>query len=337
MKKKWWYYLLCTVLLVGFISCNNDDKAVLSMNGTYFSGTSASGNVLELLYSQQPLDGKEVRFNTSDGKTAIITLKYIVPGETYTSISANLVAQDGGYSFEGTTITTNKHTIEYKGLVQKSRLQLELNVNMVASSVTGTWNLTSEPLHIVWEAGSMSHEAQQLAGIISQFGNLLLKQYLRTVTFGADGNVTAMYKAADASGGQWVQSPKNLCMYYVKDNKLYLVPDMQMIAQQVEKNKQKTRALGIMDILNLFNQVVAWGKEGIPLNISENPDATRTVFFDKKAIAPFIPLLPVVVDLLPPEGEIGDIASDIVNQIITIFPKTTRLELGIELGVELKK
>ena len=74
MKKKnllFLFMMLCTMSL--FTGCSDDDedgvKIVDGVNATF------SGETLQLTYSETELLGKEVTFDTKDGKTATIVMK----------------------------------------------------------------------------------------------------------------------------------------------------------------------------------------------------------------------------------------------------------------------
>lgn len=182
------FTVLCTLSLFTACSDDDDDKSdptVLDVNASY------SGEKLVLTYSNQPLLGKEVEFNTTDGKTATITMKGtldlasiigglltskaddamapgVVPGETSTTLSnVPLILSGEKYTFEGTD-TNNGREIKYSGEVMKDKLTLSVNVTMPTNDLVGTWKLApivpgddwggankSQPLYFTWQADAM--------------------------------------------------------------------------------------------------------------------------------------------------------------------------------------
>lgn len=180
MKKNLFYLfaLICSVSL--FTACSDDDDDTPKfpkdeVNATYTS-TDAS-NQLQLLYSGEPMLGKSVTFNTTDGKTATIVLKGVassltkataapagsgvIPGETSTTLNVTLEPiGETGYTFKGTD-ESNGRTVAYEGSVEKGKLALQLNVTMATNDLVGTWNLypyddtptnTVHPLRLVWDS-----------------------------------------------------------------------------------------------------------------------------------------------------------------------------------------
>lgn len=73
MKKNLLYLFTVLCTLSFFTACSDDDDEknpnVLDVNTAY------SGDKLDLKYSDSPLLGKEITFDTKDGKTATITMK----------------------------------------------------------------------------------------------------------------------------------------------------------------------------------------------------------------------------------------------------------------------
>ncbi len=364
MRTKIFIKHLCFSLLLGAMisGCSSDDNnypgpAPKQVNAAYFSGGSASGNNLQLLYSGYEWNGKEARFHTSDGEKANITLKNIIPGEELTSFEVNLTPTSESYSFSGATTTGGGSALTYSGTVQASLLSLSLKVEQPAHILTGTWKLApietdpateaimSLPFRVTWEAdGESGTMAAQLSTLLSSLGSAYVQQYLQSVTFGSDGNASAMYRT-NLPETTWGESPLNLCSFYVKNSTLYIAPDIRMITELVQKNnalrtaslhatgnQANTRAMTTLEIISLVVQVLQWGQEGIPLQIRNNNDGTVSLFMDKTAIGPIIPLIPTLLEYLPMDETVGGMISDLVGQMNAILPQTTRLEVGIELS-----
>lgn len=189
MKKNLLYLFTVLCTLSFFTACSDDDDEknpnVLDVNTAY------SGDKLDLKYSDSPLLGKEITFDTKDGKTATITMKGsmgflaelmalipkstaepslapgVIPGEVVTTISnIPLVLSSEKYTFEGTD-SSNGREIKYLGEVEKDKLIMSLNVTMPENALVGTWNLApivpsddwggankSQPIYTVWESST---------------------------------------------------------------------------------------------------------------------------------------------------------------------------------------
>ncbi len=363
MRSKKLCKLLFLLLPLGIIAggCSQDDEypgpAPKTVNAAYFSGGSASGNQLNLLYSGSEWDGKEARFNTSDGEKATVTLKNVIPGENLSFFEVALVPSADSYAFNGTTTTSTGTTLQYEGVVRASLLTLNLKVAQPASPMAGTWNLVpldidestgemrSLPLRLTWEAdGEWAVPAAKLGAFLSSLGSLYIRQYLETVTFGADGNISARYHN-NLPDTEWTDSPLNLCLFYPKNDLLYVSPDVRMITALVQQNKAlrtaalktpsakaNTRAMSVIEIIGLLSQVLQWGQEGIPFHVRDNVDGTVSVFIDQATLAPIIPLLPSLIDYLPVDETMAETIGDLVEHMAVLLPQTTRLELGIDLS-----
>ena len=237
MKKSFLYLftVLCTLNM--FTACSDDDDSKdpngLEVNATY------SGENLDLKYSNVALLGKEISFETKDGKTATLTMKGtfdmsvinglinggsksalipnlvpgVIPGEITTTISnVPLTLSGEKYTFEGTD-SGNGREVKYTGSVEKDKLVLSLNVTMPKNDLTGNWKLAAQPLNLVWSAGDATIDLSGLgisgisgpipvsmaAPMIGQFVGPMLPQVLESISYGEDGNITARYMKKGAS------------------------------------------------------------------------------------------------------------------------------------------
>ncbi|WP_195372890.1 MULTISPECIES: DUF4925 domain-containing protein [Parabacteroides] len=183
MKKNLLYLFTVLCTLSFFTACSDDDDEknpnVLDVNTAY------SGDKLDLKYSDSPLLGKEITFDTKDGKTATITMKGlsslgdlldqlmpkstaaapamapgVIPGEVTTTISnVPLILSGEKYTFEGEYTGTAGVKATYSGEVQKDKLTMSVKATMPANDLVGTWTLApmnpttgSYPMAIVWKA-----------------------------------------------------------------------------------------------------------------------------------------------------------------------------------------
>ena len=148
MKKNLFYVcaLICSMSL--FTACSDDDDPMIPPADLNSSFGTDKNTELTLNYGDAPLTGKQVKFETTDSKTATMTLADVIPGEAETVISnIQLIAGDGEYTFSGNTGAATRvsgATIEYSGSVKKGALTLNLKVTMASvSGVVGTYTLGS--------------------------------------------------------------------------------------------------------------------------------------------------------------------------------------------------
>ncbi len=344
--------ILCLLLTAVIAACSGDSNypgpAPEVVNAAYFSGGSASGYNLRLSYSGTEWAGKEARFYTDDGITATITLKNIIPGEEYTTLEVNLEPSADSYLFSGVATTNSGCTVNYDGTVYSSYLILSLATVQPNHLLMGDWNLApidmdqatgaihSMPVRVTWEAsGEAAVPAAQMAMFLSSLGSSYLQNFLQGIKFHADGNIVATYRSAQSDNG-WQTSPINICLYYVKNGKLYVEPDIRMITALVQQNKADTKLdlgdVDVMQLISLLTQVLQWGQEGIPVTIRENDNGTISLFLEKAAIVPIISVLPLLMDYLPLNETTAAMATGLIEQINALLPLTTRLEVGIDLS-----
>lgn len=349
MKKNLFYLfaLICSMSL--FTACSDDDddvKVNTDLNTTYTSADAT--NQLVLTYGGEVMLGKKVSFDTTDGKNATIVLEGadisltrsnmsaglvnpgVIPGESKVAFSVALQPVVNGYTFEGEH-TTDNYTMKYKGAVEKGKLNLGLNVELLGDNtlVGSVWNLApynpwgdkSTPLHVVWESsksfsvvifpGTPATDMQP-GDLISMIGgvgmipvgdkgqknlNEVLSYLLKNVTFMKDGNIVASYsEAADMAAPSFKDSPLNMVQYAVKNGKLYLylnVEAIMAVAAQAD-----TKALDIETILPAILpkllELIPMISNGIPLGYSIEEGALK-VYIDNelglKIVDILLPLL----------------------------------------------
>lgn len=142
MRTKFLYAWAMAFAVCTFVGCSDDDKPLIpptDLNTTF--GTDDKTQ-LTLNYSDTPLTGKQVKFETTDSRTATITLLDVIPGEAQTVISnVELVENNDEYTFTGNTSTTTRSVaaVEYSGSVKKGALTLNLKVTMANA---GAWAKT---------------------------------------------------------------------------------------------------------------------------------------------------------------------------------------------------
>lgn len=157
----------------------------------------------------------------------------------------------------------------------------------------------------------------------------MLAKYLHTVTFQEDGNIVASYSSAGKEGESTI-SPANLAQYYIKDSKLYLQLNIDMILATVAANKTKTKALDASVILQFASLL----SEGIPLNC-EVKDGAAAIYADKDLILPLLSLLSsedivgLIIAQVPAAQQ--DMLKAVFAQLPELIKTTTEFNAGLNL------
>lgn len=292
---------------------------------------------LNLLYSDSVMLGGGVSFLPTGDSYGTITLHNIIPGEDETELDITWTVDDDGlYAFNEKSTTAGR-TINYVGTIGSTEMNLALNVEFPAHDIMGKWELAQTPVHMVWVAEAdgifeIEFGATMLASTISQYISPLLQTVLKSIELGTDGGVVAEYSDAGAEVIEFKPCSPNLAHYYVKDEKLYALLNVEMIMAEVTKSNS---GLGALESL------IA---QGIPVNYSLNPDESLTVFIDYAFIQGVLDmlsqtslweLLPIVkqlviesmIDIYGSKEE----AEKALDGIIEIWQHTTKFEIGLNL------
>lgn len=367
MKKNFLYLFTVLCTLSFFTACSDDDDPkdpnVLDVNAAY------SGDKLDLKYSDAQLLGKEVAFDTKDGKTATITMKGnsslgellgqlmkstaatpamapgVIPGEITTTISnVPLILSGETYTFEGEYTGASGVKATYSGAVQKDKLTMSVKATLPTNELVGNWGLATQPLNLVWTAGDAMIDLSSMgipgittplpvSVVMPMLGSIVLAPKLQgvieSISYGADGNIVASYKKKGDSN--WSTSPLNLAQYYIKDSKLYVQLNIDQIMATVQANKNKSKAdMDISAIIALIQPLMSYLSEGVPLSYTvANGTAQVTLGYD---------VLGKILPLLTDESIAGMIAGvlpaeylPIMSQLPAILEKTENVSATLIL------
>ncbi|WP_459190133.1 DUF4925 domain-containing protein [Parabacteroides sp. APC149_11_2_Y6] len=247
--------------------------------------------------------------------------------------------------------------------------------------------IKSSPFFLRWPAITVVEETgtdgEQMARVGSVIVSHILAEVLSQVTFHTDGNITAQYYPKlpfngdnamewivgnafnieiNPSHTEWNTSPKNLAFWYTKNNKLYVMPNIEMIMKQTSQDNGNGGASvgGMEDILSLVSklgldtskldpalieQVIQWFTTGIPLNY-RTVDGRLEIYVDKEMVEPFMPILFTMLPQLQAKLDemavenpmIGYLpiflAINKLTDIETIWKNNTKL---FELGIAFKQ
>lgn len=377
------FYVSC--LFAFLASCDDDGSHESDRLTANYSNKLADGDAanLSLTYSGADLIGKSVYFKTSDTKTADITLLDILPGERETVISnVALTSVEGGYTFGAHAVGASGVSFEYTGKVEEGKLKIDIkNVQLPAHSITTqrmwysipyTAEQTTETdpisgvtfVNVTYGAHlhSDDEDVSSMAGLLEAVGGNILGSVLRNVNFLPDGNITARYGSmpqVDNFMGylrplpvrpesDYTESPLNLITYYVKDNCVYITPNIDMIIRLIQSNRSATvtRATDLTDYLEIYKLLNRWVTTGIRLHVNTDigieelysgyfikHQGDMILYLDKEEVAPLFSLLPLLPGLIPDENNMKGMLVQILE---TITPGLTASEV-FELGIVLQK
>lgn len=168
------------------------------------------------------------------------------------------------------------------------------------------------------------------ANVVNLFGSAALVNLLNQVTFHEDGNITAKYWSEitmeDIFNGmgddgsfvvahdKWLTSSKGLAFWYVKNNMIYIIPNIDAIIAQVNKdnggeNVVKTEDMTVLleklgeygiNVEALLPVVMEWASTGVPLKYDAQ-GSTLKLYVDKEMVAPFMAALLPALEVLQKE------------------------------------
>ncbi|WP_273081070.1 hypothetical protein [Alistipes ihumii] len=303
--------VLCAALLM--TACDDDDNATANYSVPLDEAVgSYTGDKLQINVGGQSvllLSGETAQISGSDANQLTISIPdYAVPGETGLTFTDVKMTTPLFNVFEGTSSNASRD-ITLSGELRDGRLTLNLTPTY-KSDIIGVWNLNLEtddfgtatltPISIETE--------QDISGsqFIVQILGVLLKGSMAVVNidFQADGNLTATYNSNllndlmpalsnDTIHPVFVHSPLNAIKWYVKDDALYLVPNLNLML----KNDPSKAQLGPLDPGTITTV-------GIPLYFKKEGDK-MTVYVSKEQTAPVFGLLSTVISMIDPSFELS--------------------------------
>lgn len=256
----------------GSVTVSGKIKIDITTSGVALSVGTYSGNNLKLTYSDRELPSKTITLSVAEGSaSAFLSLPNIIPGEPEAIISD--VQLNENNEFNGQGQTAGGCIVKYAGSVKDEVMTLSLNVtlsNELLGNLNGTWNMpdtvvyTDEgrvsyaPILFNWKASAPVMEdgklsSDQITDLLRLVASPILANVLHTVTFHSDGNITAEYfpnlkfdekLIGDMLNGmidipedrKWEVSPVNLAFWYTKNDTLFVIPNLEMILNQISLN-----------------------------------------------------------------------------------------------------
>lgn len=366
-----------------------DGPSPREVNALYSNQQSASDErVLQLTYNGREVTGREVYFEMTGSDRAALTLLDILPGERKTSVTdVKLVAGEGGYTFSGAAAGSTGVRFGYRGTVRPDRLVLELSgikipENPFTRNPGGKWYPVKSRLqeegedpetgkyvlyHTAFRMEASDEKLNQYSSLINRVAGNLLTSVLKEVAFHEDGLITAMYaplpeefsiaalifSPLQRPDSVWLVSPSDLVLYRVSGNRLYVLPNVDMIVGQLLTRKSSLRSAGSGfaepdDLRALYVLLNRWATTGISFHI-ETPFAYREItgeagvryegdlylYLDKAEIEALIPLFPLIKTLLPDEvtgGASGSLIGTMLDALAEGLDRTASLKIGVMLN-----
>ncbi len=350
---------------------SNDGKATLSIKGAPLDISSIIGGMMG---------------GSKADQTPNLTLptSSIIPGSAEVTIPVELTGDASSCSFAGSTETTYC-TFAYEGKVSEGALDLSLSdIKLKNTSIAGTYNLMSDsPARVVWDGSEFDlmgsdYNLRDLILLMTTMYPMIeldgnkynvmaaLAAVLKSVTFGEDGSVTAVYADTKTPGLPEVTAPKGLARYVIDGNntiRLFLSPEA-IIAAQASKADDNTNEeseafdpsviLGKINIEGLISKVVPMLSTGTPLHYGDvvndavEPDPNAVSFYLGKET-----ILPILQDVSPvfedaelrtqiiefaasQAGDMGPLAQMFLTPALEAFPNivnntTTEVQFGLNL------
>lgn len=301
MKKNLLFVFTMLCALSFFTACSDDDNSDSEVPVLLKGETAFSAEKLSLKYGDSPLLGKAITFSTEDGKTGTIKME----GVFDPSIIKDLLPSKN-----------NVVPALAPGVIPGEVVTM-FNVNLTQDGNKYTFEGTdSNNGREMKYAGTVDSTSMTLAVNVTMPKNDLLGTW----------NLAKQ----DMTTGK---SPVNLAQYYIKDGKLYLQLNIDMILATIAANKTKTKALDASVILQFASLL----SEGIPLNC-EIKDGTAAIYADKDLILPLLSLLSSeeIVELIIAQVPAGqqEMVKAIFDQLPELIKTTTEFNAGLNLEKE---
>lgn len=293
----------------------------------------------------------------------------VIPGSPSFSLPVDLTVSGNECSFAGSS--SNEYcTFKYSGKASADKMELSISeVTLKNAALAGTtWmpaplnsDYTQEPVHIVWESSELVDIfgtgigtvpiadvlklATRMPIIPFKIGNQetvsvddMLCYTFKSVTFGADGNITAVYIDAANGGTTEVTSPANIAQYVITgDNTMKVYIDPVLVIKAI-KESQKSKASSITDVdLGQIMKLFAYG-----FDLNYQLDGNKlSVYLGTETLLPLLKqlssyldddMINMLIEAMKKDDSMKDYA-DMVGGILKSLPKiidtTTRVEIGM--------
>lgn len=345
MRKSLLYLFAMIGTLSAFTSCGDDEK---TPEWQGLSKDYATEN-LKLTLNGKEMTGQSVNVVATAENKATITLKSIIPGASEINVDAtlaNVTAANStpNYAIEGEAKAEDTRTVSVKGNISGDVLTLSTTIK-IASPVVGTWKLPRYVLSDINGDGKIDEKDYNIAGgcffidlksatgsvnfmeqtlpdamfnaAVDQMLEGMISAKLQSITLMDNGSIVASF-AKD--GQNFTTTAEGMVSYYVKNNMVYVVPD---IATMMGMMNKANAGGGMTDILGML-------QAGIPVayKITEAGGKTSASFsMTKEMITPLISILNKLMPLIGnklPESAVG-----IINQVVPVVQGSKSISVGL--------
>ncbi len=278
--------------VVAFAACSDDPAAWEKLPVEPISGESAA-----LTVNGEKMEAGSVQLTATSATQGTLVLTNVLYGYDEITMEVGLSERTDGtgtFDIKGETGLTKIPAINARATEEPVIYNVSVtgsispegtvvvNLSSVLSptaqgGVAGKWNLLTNvkqdednalltaPLWATWSAQNPEKpNGEMTASALRTFGSSILYQFLHSVTFSKDGNITAEYWNAEGFNMQedmmnyiggfgeneagkpiminlhpdepWSESPKKLLYWYIKGDYLYIVPDIAAILAQIKKD-----------------------------------------------------------------------------------------------------
>ena len=314
-------------------------------------------------------------------KIAQIPTPGVLPGTPSFELPVTL---GEGNSFSGSA-ETDFVTFKYEGTVATEKLVLNITEAKLKNAPLSEskWYVPvmntgyqNDPLHVVWESDSMVKielapgfewpmPISSILGITLRLQILpdgeskasvtaMLSRALKSVDFGADGNITAGYVDKGIVGGPVIESPAGLAQYVMaSDSTMLLFLNPQAIIMDVMKAQSqaaKSRAIDFSKFQSTIDAVAEMLMkcvvEGIPVqySIPEGDTEHMSVYLPTEFVKPLLlavspvfqdeEVVNTIINLAssdPSFGSMSGMLGGAIKSLPDVIEGTTKVELGINL------
>ena len=361
MKKRL-IYLAALAVSMGMISACSD-KADDNWKNIPDNIITAESGDATLTVNGVPDKIGNTKLIASSKEKGTLTLTNVIPGYTTVEVPVTLkkISKEE-YEFSGSENLASAPSIISLFSVDKTpiytvsitgRISSDSKITVDATTavseaaqggIAGTWKLqdnivtkdgavASSPIMLKWTSKDAQVNAKLavLSNMAGLFGSMALFNVLQSVTFNADGNITASYYDGDfAMGGMdetsgkltathtdWTESPKaNLAFWYTAGEYLFIVPNVEALSDDDDASDPDAGSLDIKKVIEEISQLKEYGvdvtalvseltkimKQGFALKFTAEGDGLK-IYADKSVcgnvISAIIPAAAMLDKVLP--------------------------------------
>lgn len=301
----------------------------------------------------------------------------VFPGNVTFTLPIKISADN---TFSGKS-ETEHCTFSYSGKITESTLKLAISdVKLKNAALAGlTLNVpyanedfTLDPLHFVWESDTkvelfpgFGMPVSSIVGIalrmptiptdqVDEEGNPvsvsvtdMLPTALKSITFGIDGNISAVYVDIENGATEPTTSPLNIAQYIVNDDDsihVFLNPAAIIYHSMANAPENRSRAVDMGEMVaQLMGIAMPLLTDGVPVQMSQNAeDNSMDIYLGTEFLVPilkcasplfededFINMLLEEMAKDPTFGSMAPMMGGALRTMPKIIDTTTKIELGI--------